>query len=68
MSDEEVPLLSRQLQESGEPHLPVIMTIVKAVKAGIVENETLGYYMARVHQFLLLGLESMGTNLDSVNI
>ncbi|QID88496.1 glycyl-tRNA synthase [Saccharomyces pastorianus] len=53
VSDEEVPLLSRQLQESDEPHLPVRMAIGEAVKTGKVENETLGYYMARVHQFLL---------------
>uniref|UniRef100_A0A1A9WSS9 Glycine--tRNA ligase n=1 Tax=Glossina brevipalpis TaxID=37001 RepID=A0A1A9WSS9_9MUSC len=28
-------------------------TIGEAVKSGLVANETLGYYMARIHQFLL---------------
>ena len=51
--DEEISLLSRRLQESGKPPLPVRMTIGEAVKSGMVENETLGYFMARVHQFLL---------------
>ncbi|THD20520.1 Glycyl tRNA synthetase [Fasciola hepatica] len=30
------------------------MTIGDAVKQGIVANQTLGYFMARIHQFLLL--------------
>lgn len=29
------------------------MTIAKAVSEGIVDNETLGYYMARTHLFLI---------------
>ncbi|XP_065359020.1 glycine--tRNA ligase isoform X2 [Calliphora vicina] len=29
------------------------LTIGEAVKAGLVANETLGYYMARIHQFLV---------------
>ncbi|KAM7357301.1 glycine--tRNA ligase isoform 2-T2 [Cochliomyia hominivorax] len=29
------------------------ITIGEAVKSGLVANETLGYYMARIHQFLL---------------
>ncbi|EJT44424.1 GRS2-like protein [Saccharomyces kudriavzevii IFO 1802] len=59
VSAEELTLLSRQLQESGNPQLPVKLTIGEAVKSGMVENETLGYFMARVHQFLLkLGIDN----------
>ncbi|CAI4854845.1 BCE_3a_G0055960.mRNA.1.CDS.1 [Saccharomyces cerevisiae] len=58
--NEEIPLLSRRLQESGEVQLPVKMTIGEAVNSGMVENETLGYFMARVHQFLL----NIGINKD----
>uniref|UniRef100_T1GTK7 glycine--tRNA ligase n=1 Tax=Megaselia scalaris TaxID=36166 RepID=T1GTK7_MEGSC len=31
---------------------PAQMTIGEAVKTGLVANETLGYYMARIHKFL----------------
>ncbi|TMW53742.1 hypothetical protein DOY81_001147 [Sarcophaga bullata] len=35
------------------------LTIGEAVKSGLVANETLGYYMARIHQFLMtIGIKS----------
>lgn len=47
----ELTLFSASNQLDGKA--PVIMKIGDAVAQKIVDNETLGYYMARTHLFLL---------------
>jgi glycyl-tRNA synthetase len=44
-------LLPRTIQELGKTTI-VEKTIGEAVKEGIVDNETLGYFLARIHLFL----------------
>ncbi|VDN54869.1 unnamed protein product [Dracunculus medinensis] len=51
VSDHKLNLLSACNQLAGKSAETV--SIGKAVKEGIVANETLGYYMARVHMFLV---------------
>ncbi|KAI1807945.1 glycyl-tRNA synthetase [Daldinia bambusicola] len=51
VKDIELVLLNRTTQLSGKTHVEKI-TIGKAVADGIVDNETLGYFMARIHLFL----------------
>lgn len=47
-----LPLLNRFVQESGSTQVTK-MSIGAAVDRGIVANETLGYFLARIHLFLL---------------
>lgn len=47
----EMVLLDRHVQLSGKTHTQKI-TIGQAVKDGVVDNETLGYFLARIHLFL----------------
>ncbi|XP_041974738.1 glycine--tRNA ligase [Aricia agestis] len=50
-------LYSANNQEQGKP--AEIMTIGDAVAQGIVNNQTLGYFMARIHLYLLaVGIDS----------
>ena len=50
-------LLDRNVQLSGSTKLTK-MTIGKAVETGLVDNETLGYFLARIQSFLLkLGVD-----------
>ncbi|KAI1467191.1 glycyl-tRNA synthetase [Daldinia caldariorum] len=51
VKDIELVLLNRTTQLSGKTHVEKI-TIGQAVADGIVDNETLGYFMARIHLFL----------------
>jgi len=51
VQDVKLTLFSRKLQEAQED--PVSMTIAEAVAKGIVNNQTLGYFMARTSLFLL---------------
>lgn len=51
VEDIEVVLLDRHVQLSGKSELTK-MTIGQAVKTGIVDNETLGYFLARVYLFM----------------
>jgi glycyl-tRNA synthetase len=50
--DVELALLHRNVQESGSTHL-ARMSAGDAVDKGIIANETLGYFVARISQFLL---------------
>jgi glycyl-tRNA synthetase len=50
-ADYEMVLFSACNQMDGRP--PETRQIGDAVRSGLVANETLGYYLARVHQFLL---------------
>ncbi|XP_064084920.1 glycine--tRNA ligase-like isoform X2 [Macrobrachium nipponense] len=51
VADTEMVLYSACAQMDGES--PKRMTITEAVRGGLVANETLGYYMARIQQYLL---------------
>ena len=52
VADVELPFLDKQTQLSGKTTLTT-MTIGKAVESKLVDNETLGYFLARVYLFLL---------------
>ncbi|KAJ9299368.1 hypothetical protein DTO271G3_2990 [Paecilomyces variotii] len=52
VKDTELSLLNRDIQLSGSTKTEQ-MTIGKAVETGLVDNETLGYFLARIQQFLL---------------
>ncbi|KAF8347413.1 hypothetical protein F5887DRAFT_881888 [Amanita rubescens] len=54
-----VSLLDRHVQEAGSS-TPVKIAIGEAVDRGIIANETLGYFVARVYQFLI----KIGVNPD----
>ncbi|PTU17744.1 hypothetical protein P175DRAFT_0511971 [Aspergillus ochraceoroseus IBT 24754] len=57
VKDTEMTLLNRDIQLSGSTKTEV-MTIGKAVEIGLVNNETLGYFLARIQMFLLkLGID-----------
>lgn len=51
IEDLEVSFLPRDVQLSGSTNL-TRMTIGKAVSTGMVDNETLGYFIARIYLFL----------------
>ncbi|MCL4132603.1 UNVERIFIED_CONTAM: hypothetical protein GTU68_040039, partial [Idotea baltica] len=51
VADVKLSLYSACNQMDGES--PKLISIGEAVRGGLVANETLGYYMARIHQFLL---------------
>ena len=50
--DVTLALLSRTVQASGRTNV-AHMTIGEAVSKGVVANETLGYFLVRIQQFLL---------------
>lgn len=50
--DVELRLLGRDVQLSGKTDL-VTVTIGQAVDSGLVDNETLGYFVVRIFAFLL---------------
>uniref|UniRef100_A0A1A9UM21 Glycine--tRNA ligase n=1 Tax=Glossina austeni TaxID=7395 RepID=A0A1A9UM21_GLOAU len=57
VSETQMTLYSACNQMDGNSAKQV--TIEDAVKSGLVANQTLGYYMARIHQFLLtIGIKS----------
>ena len=57
VKDTEMSLLDRNVQLSGSTQLTT-MTIGKAVETGLVDNETLGYFLARIQSFLMkLGVD-----------
>lgn len=58
VKDLELTLFSACNQMDGKS--PVVMKIGDAVAQKLVDNETLGYYMARTHLFLL----SVGIHLN----
>ncbi|MCJ1441753.1 MAG: Glycine--tRNA ligase 1, mitochondrial [Stictis urceolatum] len=47
----ELNLLDRHTQQSGHTTTRM-MSVGEAVKGGVVDNETLGYFLARIHLFL----------------
>ncbi|KAI0454968.1 glycyl-tRNA synthetase [Xylaria acuta] len=51
VKDIELVLLNRETQLSGKTHVQKV-TIGQAVENGTVDNETLGYFLARIHLFL----------------
>ncbi|MCJ1340781.1 Glycine--tRNA ligase 1, mitochondrial [Bachmanniomyces sp. S44760] len=51
VKDIELTLLDRHTQLEGRTDVKV-MSIGKAVSSGLVDNETLGYFLARIHLFL----------------
>jgi len=57
----ELTLLDRHTQLSGKTTL-IKKTIGDAVKEGVVDNETLGYFLARIHLFL----EKLGVDLTKL--
>ncbi|XPS99291.1 Glycine--tRNA ligase [Ascochyta lentis] len=52
VADVELELLDREVQLSGKTNVKTTK-IGEAVKTGLVDNETLGYFLARIQQFLL---------------
>ncbi|KAJ5179593.1 hypothetical protein N7492_002803 [Penicillium capsulatum] len=52
VKDMEMSFLDRNVQLSGSNQVTK-MTIGKAVETGLVDNETLGYFIARIQSFLL---------------
>ena len=50
--DVNLGLLDRHVQESGGSQVRVV-PVGEAVDKGIIANETLGYFLARVYQFLI---------------
>ncbi|KAJ3769978.1 hypothetical protein FB446DRAFT_745826 [Lentinula raphanica] len=59
MRDVVLVLLDRDVQSSGST-TPIKMSIGEAVEKGIIANETLAYFMARIYLFLL----KIGINPD----
>ncbi|KAK2760029.1 hypothetical protein FQN54_002765 [Arachnomyces sp. PD_36] len=57
VKDIKLPLLNRQTQLDGKTDLE-ILSIGEAVSSGIVDNETLGYFLARIQLFLqIIGVD-----------
>lgn len=57
VKDVELVLLDRNVQLDGRTHV-IKIAIGKAVSTGLVDSETLGYFLARIHQFLIrLGVD-----------
>ncbi|KAF2756166.1 glycyl-tRNA synthetase [Pseudovirgaria hyperparasitica] len=52
VKDVELELLNRETQLAGKTKVETT-PIGKAVSSGLVDNETLGYFLARIQQFLL---------------
>jgi len=50
--DLKLALLDRHVQESGGNQVKE-MPVGEAVDNGVIANETLGYFLARIHQFLI---------------
>jgi glycyl-tRNA synthetase len=58
VKDVELELLNRDVQLAGKTKVETTK-IGKAVETGLVDNETLGYFLARIQQFLLkIGIDS----------
>ncbi|PSK54142.1 hypothetical protein B9Z65_7948 [Elsinoe australis] len=51
VADVELPLLSRATQTSGVTK-PEMVPIGKAVSSKLVDNETLGYFLVRIYEFM----------------
>ncbi|PPQ90157.1 hypothetical protein CVT25_012468 [Psilocybe cyanescens] len=56
--DVKLILLDRHVQEAGK-NSTTVMSVGEAVDKGIIANETLGYFVARIYQFLIkIGINS----------
>ncbi|KJY02289.1 glycyl-trna synthetase like protein [Zymoseptoria brevis] len=51
VKDVKLPLLSRDVQQAGGS-TPVNVAIGEAVSTKLVDNETLGFFIVRIHQFM----------------
>lgn len=57
VADQELAFLPKDVQQQGSTET-IRKTIGEAVSSGMVDNETLGYFLARIYQFLLkLGVD-----------
>ena len=57
--DVKLVLLDRHVQEAGQS-TTMSITVGQAVDKGIIANETLGYFVARIYQFLIkIGINSV---------
>ncbi len=64
VSAAELPLLDRETQAAGKT-TPQAMTVERAVKLGVIENETLGYFLGRVMLFLVkVGVDPTKTSVS----
>lgn len=61
VADVKLPFLPKEVQQSGKTDI-TFMTIGEAVKCGMVDNETLGYFLARIYLFF----EKIGIDLNRV--
>lgn len=52
VADVKLPLLSRKTQQSGSTQ-PEMIAIGEAVASKLVDNETLGYFLVRINQFMV---------------
>lgn len=52
VKDTKLSFLPREVQQAGSTE-PIVMSIGEAVKTKLVDNETLGYFIARIAKFLL---------------
>lgn len=58
VKDTKLSFLPKDVQEKGSNEL-VVKTIGEAVESGMVDNETLGYFIARIYTFLMkIGVDS----------
>ncbi|RKF82919.1 Glycine--tRNA ligase 1, mitochondrial [Golovinomyces cichoracearum] len=61
VKDIELMLLNRETQLAGQTHVEKVV-IEKAVAEGTIANETLAYFLARIHLFL----EKIGVDLSKI--
>ena len=47
----EIPILSAKMQVTGDK--PIMISIGKAVETNIISHQTMGYWLARIHQFAI---------------
>lgn len=52
IKDIKLSFLPKEVQEAGST-VPIVKSIGEAVKSGMVDNETLGYFLARIYLFLV---------------
>lgn len=52
IKDIKLSFLPRDVQEAGSTE-PIVKTVGEAVASRMVDNETLGYFIARIYQFLM---------------
>ncbi|EDO18298.1 hypothetical protein Kpol_1039p49 [Vanderwaltozyma polyspora DSM 70294] len=52
VKDIKLSFLPREVQESGSTE-PIVKTIGEAVESKMVDNQTLGYFIARIYKFLV---------------